>query len=392
MAEANESAVAEPAPTPAAAAEPKFKIVSQGTHSTLGASETTDTPPSSSGPAEPANPGTEKTATDDTPPAEQTTGEPPKVYAAKIGGKPQATSNEIPPATAQPTATTATTPPSLEEILKGQGFDEQFINLAKVYKQEGNISRYAQAMSTDFTKMPAEDVHRINIQREYPEATPDQLELLFEEVRDKYKLDPDKFDLDSKEAKAGLVRMEMDAKKLRDKFTQENESLKLPSRDVTAEVQQQQQEAAQKRQEAHVALLNHPLSKSILTDKKMVLRDLSIKDETGKVVSQIPDFTMELEDPNEVRDFLTNPDVYKKYMVGADGKPDPDAHWQLGLFATNRIAYNQAMINYGKMLGKEELVEGASNPPRQTGTPASPVKESLNEAFGKRGVNGKQGG
>lgn len=385
-----EPAVVDQVDTPAAAAEPKFKIVSQGTHSTLGVGETNDTPDNPSGPAEPANPGKETTALTDTFPATSTTGEPPKVRSAKIGSTPQATTNEPAPTTTP--AATQTAPSTMEEQLKALGFDENFVNLAKVYQQEGNISRYAQAMSTDFTKMPAEEVHRMNLQREYPEATPDQLELLFEEVRDKYKLDPEKFDPDSKETKAALTRMEMDANKLRQKFTKENESYKLPTRDVAADTQRQQQEAAQKRQEAHDALLNHPLSQSILTDKKMVLKDLSIKDETGKVVSQIPDFTMELEDPNEVKEFLTNPVVYNKHMVGSDGKPDPDAHWDLGLFATNRVAYKQALINYGKMLGKEELLETSYNPPKPAGTPASPVKESLGQAFANRGVSGKHGG
>jgi hypothetical protein len=45
------------------------------------------------------------------------------------------------------------------------------------------------------------------------------------------------------------------------------------------------------------------------------------------------------------------------------------------------------------MLGKEEYVEEKYNAPRPgSGAAASPGKESLNEAFAKRGTTGKHGG
>lgn len=378
------------------AAEPQFKIIASGTHATQAAGGiTTDPQTPAPGPAEPATPATEPGSTELPPasPTDKGTGEPPKAHSVKLGSsKPQGTTNEPPPAT-PPAASAPPQPQSWEENLKAQGFDEQFINLAKVYKQEGNISRYAEAMSTDFTKMPDEQIHRLNLQREYPEATPDQLDILFEsEVKAKYKLDPETFDPESTEAKAARLKMQMDAKKLRSKFTTENEGYKLPSRDVAAEHQQQQQAEADKKQQIRNALFDAQYSKSVLNDKKVVLTNLSIKDDNGKVTSAIPDFTMELADPNEIQDFLTDPQAYKKHMTDAQGNLDPEAHWQVATFATNRSGYNQALINYGKMLGKEELLEEKHNPPARTGTPASAANESLNDAFGSRGKHGKNGG
>src|SRR5579859_364377 len=372
-------------------AAPKFKIGTSGTHATQGNSVTLDNPPPPASTAETATPEQDEEAPNKSgSAAEPGTGEPPKTRSAKFGATPQADSNEPSPAT--PPAD-ATTPPNMEEVLKAQGFDENFIKLAKVYKEEGNISRYVTAMSTDFGKMPSEEIHRLNIQREYPNATPEQLELLYEsEVKDRFKLDPEKYDPEGIDSKAARVKMEMEAQKLRDKFTQDNEALKLPTRDTQAEIQQQQQAATQRAQAAVDELLGHDFSKSVLTDKKIVLKGLSIKDESGKVTSEIPDFTMELEDPEIIKGVITEPGKLAQFTKGADGKPDPEVLWQMGLFVTNRQAYNQALINYGKMLGKEELVENAYNAPRSTGTQGTPGKESLNEAFANRGKSGKNGG
>lgn len=377
--------------TAAPASAQKFKIGASGTHATQGKTNVTmDTPPPPASTAETAKTEQEEQATETGSAADTGTGETPKPRSAKIGTKPQESSNAshdaTPPADAIP-------PPTMEEILKAQGFDENFVKLAKVYKEEGNLSRYVTAMSTDFGKMPAEEIHRLNIQRDYPNATPEQLELLYEsEVKGRFKLDPEAYDPESTEAKAARVKMEMEANKLRTKFTEENENLKLPNRDSQAEAQQAQQAVVQQRQAAVDELLNHDFSKSVLTDKKIVLKGLSMKDESGKVISDIPDFTMELEDPDIIRGVITEPGKLKQFTTGADGKTDPDALWQMGLFVSNRTAFMQSLINYGKMLGKEELVEKAYNPPRHNGSQAGPAKESLNEAFVNRGKTGKQGG
>jgi hypothetical protein len=61
------------------------------------------------------------------------------------------------------------------------------------------------------------------------------------------------------------------------------------------------------------------------------------------------------------------------------------------VFAINRKEFIQRWINYGKSLGKEELIEEKSNP--RTSTERSPGGESkgtLKEAFktGKHGTAG----
>lgn len=386
----NPPAATTPAP------EPKFKIGASGTHSTQVGPAPSDTPASDTGNADTATPptGAQADQNSNTPAADAGTGEPPKAtHSAKLGSSKPPPSSATPPPAATPDATPPP-PKTFEEILKEQGFDEQFINLAKVYKQDGNISRYAQAMNTDFTKMPAEELHRLKIQKDYPGATQEQLDLLYEsEIREKYKLDADTFDPESKEAKAAKVKMELEAGKLRTEFTKENEQFKLPAKDVAAETQQQTEAAIAVRKAKQDALFAQPYSQSVLTDKKLVLKDLSMKDETGKVIAAIPDFTMELDDPNEIKEIMTNPTAYSRYMTDDKGNPDPEATFQVAAFAMNRVAFCQALINQGKMLGREEMEEKAYNPPGlRNGAAAASSKETLNEAFAKRGKDGKAGG
>lgn len=327
---------------------------------------------------EPAEPATTLDA-DDTPPAEPGTGEPPSTPATP------ATPNEptaaTPPASDPPPPVTPAAPPTEEEQLKALGYDEQFIVIAKQYKADGNINRYVQAASVDFSKMSPEQLLRVDLQRQYPGATTDQLDLLFEtEVKDKYKLDPDLFPPDGKDAKAAALKMKFDADNLRTKFTQENEAYKLPSRDLQAEAQTQQQAAIQQAQERNNAFLNHDFSKSVTASKKLVF-DLG---------QGVPAFNYKI-NPTEVAGLVTNPQQLAQYLSDGKGNTDPEAAWQMAAFLRDRKGFVQAMINYGKTLGKDEVIEEKSNPPRQTGNPASPSRESLGQAFATRGTHGKAG-
>lgn len=378
-------------------AEPKFKIGASGTHATQAAGGITmDTPPPVSGSAESATPSVSepaKPAPETTPPTEASNGLPPKAAPATTETTPPPTSAKPAGDATPPAQTEPAKPITWRESLKAEGFSEDFIKLAEVYKQEGNISRYAQAMNTDYSKMAPEDIHKLNIQKQYPEASKEDLDILYQtEVVDRYKLDADTYAPDSAEAKAGKLKMTMEAKKLRDQFAVENEQLKLPTKDINAEFQQQQEAAQQQRKQKQEAFIADPYTQTFLKDKKVVFNNLSIKDETGKVTAVIPDFIMDVDDPAEIQGILTDPAIAAKYLTDGKGNAIPGVNIPISVFAKNPTRFVQSLINYGKMLGKEEYVEDKHNPPKPAGTIASPAKESLNEAFGNRGKSGTHGG
>jgi len=373
--------------------EPNFKILSTGTHATLGVSTPVETPAPPSGPAEPATP--EKKAEEaptTTPAATPGTGEPPKAEAATTG---TTTPQDAPAAGGQGTPPPAAQPPkpiTQEEALKQLGFDDEFIKLADVYLKDGNIARYATAMNTDYSKMSAEDIMRESIRRKYPDAPADTLDLLYQsEVVGQYNLDTENFPLESAEAKTGRYKLEQEAKRLREQFTQENEQFKLPTRNIDAERTQQQEAELQQRKARQDAFMADPYTKSFFQDKKVVFKDLSLKDESGKVTAVIPDFTMEVDDADEVGQILVNPQAAAKYLADEKGIGKPSVNIPAAIFARNPTKFIQTFINYGKMLGKEEYVEEKHNPPALSGTSGTPAKESLNEAFVNRGQHGKGG-
>lgn len=352
-------------------ADKEFKIIASGTPATgIGVA------PSDDGPAEPAT----AQPPIDTPAADALpgNGEPPITPAANATPPKDPAPGTTPPASEPP----ATAPPTVEDALKAMGFDEQFINLAKQYQADGNINRYVQAASVDYSTMSPEQILRADLQQQYPGVTAEQLDLLFEtEVKDKYKLDPDLYPPDGKDAKAAAIKMKMDTDKLRAKFLADSAAYKLPSRDLQAEAQQQQQLATQQAEARNTAFLNQEYSKSVMTGKKIVFKDLG---------PGVPDFNLELDDPAEVAGILTNPKTVTKYLADAQGNADPEAVFQVGAFIKDRKGFIQKWINYGRTLGKDEFIEEKHNPPR-SGTPASPAKETLNQAFVVRGKNGKGG-
>lgn len=360
-------------------AEKEFKIIASGTPATgIGV----NTPEN-----EPAEPATAQTSEDNTEPTDPPTGngEPPKTPAGAVAEPPKETPvpGATPPASepSKPEPAPAA-PPKMEDALKAMGFDEQFIHLAKQYQADGNINRYVQAASVDYSTMSPEQILRVDLQKQYPGATAEELDLLFDaEVKDKYKLDADLYPPDGKDAKAAAIKMKMDADKIRAQLVRENEAFKLPSRDLQAELQQQQQAAAQQAQARNETFLSQPYSKSVIADKKIVFKGLG---------PGIPDFNLELDDPQEVAGILTDPKVVSKYLSDGKGNTDPEAAFQVSAFMRDRIGFIQKWINYGKTLGKDELIEEKHNPPR-SGTPAAPAKETLAEAIANRGRHGRGG-
>lgn len=350
----------------------EFKIIASGTHDSLGIRP-------EGGPAEPATAAPE---------GDNTAGEP-----NTDSGEPPATEPGT-PATPQSTPPGATTPasseppkseppaapPTEEEQLKALGYDEQFIAIAKQYKADGNINRYVQAASTDYSKMSPEQILRIDLQRQYPGATAEQLDLLYDtEVKGKYKLDPDVYPPDGKDAQAGALKMKLDADSLRAKLIQENEGLKLPSRDLQAEAQQRQAEVERQAQERNNAFMASDFSKGVLTNKKMTYS-----------IDGAPAFNYEI-NPTEVAGIVTNPKLLAETLSDGKGGTNHQAAWDLATFLKDRHAYRMALINYGKTLGKDEMIDEKTNPPKQAGNPAAPARETLAEAFANRGKHGRGG-
>lgn len=171
----------------------------------------------------------------ETPIAEKT----PESPAPKEELKPEAPKKEEPPVKI----------PSWQEVLKTQqpdsilrelgfdedtakflngkkGLDKKLINFLTHWEQNGDVTRYLEEANTDYDKMSAENLHRLQLKRDYPKATDKQLDILFKkEVLEAHKLTEAFSD---EEADEGRELLAVKAEKLRDKFKAEQENYLVP--------------------------------------------------------------------------------------------------------------------------------------------------------------------
>jgi len=102
--------------------------------------------------------------------------------------------------------------------------DEKVLNLLDSYKK-GEYMDYLKLSSIDFEKMPAEELMRHHLRKEYPKASEEQLDALYEkEVIEKYNLDSE----DETTRNKGLLLIEAIADKYRDGFVEEKNKFLLP--------------------------------------------------------------------------------------------------------------------------------------------------------------------
>lgn len=102
--------------------------------------------------------------------------------------------------------------------------DEKVLNLLDSYKK-GEYLEYLKLSSVDFEKMPAEELMRHQLRKDYPKASEAQLEALYErEIIEKYNLDSEDETLKEK----GLLLLEAIADKHRDGFIQDKNNVLLP--------------------------------------------------------------------------------------------------------------------------------------------------------------------
>lgn len=176
-------------------------------------------------PAQPQEPAKPVESTPSATPAEPAKPEPPKQTES------QPAAPEPPKEIPQPKA------PTLQEVLKNHqpdvilkelGFDDSIVAFVKGMKgvdpkmvsflnhwqqNNGDVTPYLKALTTDYTKMSDEDVMKHQLQQDYPKASQAQLDILFEtKIVNAYKLDSD----DDDEKAKGKLLLSAEADKFRD--------------------------------------------------------------------------------------------------------------------------------------------------------------------------------
>lgn len=200
-----------------------------------------------------------------------------------------------------------------EFLQENKDLDPKLVNLLKHWKtSDGNMQPYLSALTTDFAKMPPEEVMRHQLREQYPELDAKQLDRLYNiKVVNRYKLDPQNYS--EEEVADGQVELLADAKSIRQSLVDKQQGYLLPKpvqKQAAPDVQAQQQ---QRDADAWTAKINDsPIIKSIISNKYLTIGE-------GEDAFNLP------VDPNRIVSILSNADEGANSLFDSVKKADGTA-------------------------------------------------------------------
>lgn len=284
-----------------------------------------------------------------------------------------------------------------EAVLKALGFDDEKTALIQDLKEidpklvgiiqawkSGQLEGYVKELSTDYSKMTAEEVMRHQLRQEYPKATPKQLEALYKaEVVERYKIAPDMYS--DEEVEYGRELLEVKADKYRDTLIANQEKFLLPKPpepkaepvpDISAE------QKAKENVETYVRTLKEdPYTKNIIADKKLTL---------GEGVEK---FSFPVE-PKELIDVLSNGEKWAETMFDDNGAIKTEHQLLIATVAKYGKKFLDAYALHYKGLGGKEVIEPIDNAKPPEGSKPSKSDSLPTSAAGlmaKQGVRRNAG-
>jgi len=258
-----------------------------------------------------------------------------------------------------------------EAILKELGYDDnlvgfvkdlkeldpKMVNFLNTWKSGGDIQTFLREMTTDYTKMPAEQVMRNQLKAEYPNASERQLDVLYKkEVVEKYNLNSD----DESEIEEGRLLLEAKADKHRADFLKNQQNFLLPKA-PEPKPEQPDMELVRRQQdfEEYKSVVNqHELTKNILSSKQFSLGEGADK------------FSMPV-NPQDLIDVLFDSDKWSATLVNQDGSPKVEHQLLVAAVAKYGMKFMNEYAKHFKSLGSNEVIDPLENAkPAQGMTPA----------------------
>jgi hypothetical protein len=298
--------------------------------------------------------------------------------------------------------------PSWQEVLKSQqpdtvlkelGFDDKtvkvfqklkgfdkidfFSNLIDEWSTKGDLKGYLKELTTDYAKMPPEEVMRHQLQEEYPKASPKALDALYKKkITEAYNLDSE----DPEQVEEGKMLLEAEADKYRDtlvdrqktKLFPEVPEAKAPEPDRQAEQQQQDFEAYKS------TINKDPYSEKVFEKKQITI---------GKGENK---FTMSI-DPEAIKNILFDTDRWTETQFEKVSNPDgtnkyvPKVENQIltAAFAQNPQKFLDDYAQHYLSIGGKKAIDPLLNAKPPEGvilSNQSPPPKTVAEAMAKSGV------
>lgn len=281
-------------------------------------------------------------------------------------------------------------------VLKEMGFDDKVVSLAKKltenpkmvgffnhWEAKGDVKDYLRELTTDYKEMPAEEVMRHQLRKEYPNASKAALDVLYKkEIIQAYGLDSD----DETVLEEGRLLLEAKADRYRSEMVknQENYLLSAPP-EPKVEVDNTDQLVQQEIEAQKSSVKNSDYYKNIANTKIFSLGDGEEK------------FNYPIEgSPEEIVNVIYDSEALLNatFNVAKDGDkyvitPKTEHQMLIGMVAKYGKAFLDSYAKHYKSLGGKavnDVIENAKDPDKTSqGQQSQPEPKTVAEAMARMG-------
>ena len=261
-------------------------------------------------------------------------------------------------------------------------YDPKVIGLIQAYEKGTHVD-YLRELTTDYSKLSAEEVMRHQLKQEYPKASDKALDALYmTEVIEKYKLDS----TDDDEVERGRLLLDAKADRYRDEFVKKQEAYLVPKApEPKSEQPDNKVDEGVKQFEVYKSqFLDSPITKDIFTNKKF-----SIGEGENKFTADV--------DPQAIQEILYNGQKWLESTSivtnNADGTmnfvPDVKKQFLIGMVAKYGEDFLNDYAKHYKSLGGKTVVDDIENakPPEEnpSSSPSQKAPSTVAEAMARQG-------
>lgn len=256
-----------------------------------------------------------------------------------------------------------------DELAEMLGDDDFIKGMRKHIKNGGAPYDYISAKGINWDNVTDTDIIKADLRSEFPNATPIQIDRLFNK---KYSQTETAEDEDKED---GLLLMSADARKSRQQKVETSKSFKIADARPAPQPQIQQpqidEKAKEKADKDAAFIVNHEATKNLFQSKRVAI-------EISEGVKQ----NMGIKNPQALMDIWFKNGELAKYTTTPQGEPDVQLLQEAALFIANRSQFKKQIFNAGKEAGQKSLVDEGKN----AGIPASVLpfnspQTSIGEAF-----------
>ena len=259
---------------------------------------------------------------------------------------------------------------------QSQSMKDDFIKgVVDYYNKTGDVTPYLEAKLVNYEKLSNEEILKKSLKEQYPTISDRALQALYQEqVVERFKLDPDRFD--DLQVEVGTELLAAEAARLRSQYVERQNQFKAPE-----PVQGQNPAQPQAEVEAWI----NTIKADPITQKFMAEKNVSISYNGEQ-------FNYEVDSPNDVLDMTVDNTKFFNKFIKQDGQVDLQKWFRVVNYALDPETFERSLIAHGKTLGEEDVVSRRKNPstPDKEGvrggaSSSDDFSEGLLKAFADRG-------